>query len=514
MVEGLDMALDDIIKKKKQKAKANKADFGALGSGSGIGSDGGVGGGGAGRDVGDLKWYSIHYDGSGRPKGNADVVYELHSDALAAIRRYNNRLLDGNRLTLVLSNSDVVTSAIPPASHGVETQRWAYGSYWQHGLVQVQGRGKKRGHQPKEVSAEALDADLEKYREQAMFNSEEEAISLKMAEALVGVAVEAAFSKALSYATEEISGALDVRGNLEILAEELQLIQALLGDAETKSSSSGLVHLWLERLKDAAADADILLDEFAYEIIRKKMLKGKKEKGDKFTNREAIVNQLKKEISGKTFLLVLDDAWNEDAGLWGHMKDALQEIGGSKGSRIIVTTRSEIVVSVMNGSVYPLGKLSEEDSQKLFEKIAFGNDGVEKTPELVKIGQRIVKRCGRIPLAVKAMASLMSSRRDELEWKKIEESSIHNISDEVLSSIRLSFNHLPSLSLKQCLAFCSVFPKDSILERKKLIQIWMAHGLLNPHRGSKLEMEDVGNNYVNALLQRSLCWKIFGKGSE
>lgn len=42
-------------------------------------------------------------------------------------------------------------------------------SYWQHGLVQVQGRGKKRGHQPKEVSAEALDADLEKYREQAMF---------------------------------------------------------------------------------------------------------------------------------------------------------------------------------------------------------------------------------------------------------------------------------------------------------------------------------------------------------
>lgn len=62
-------------------------------------------------------------------QGNADVVYELHSDALAAIRRYNNRLLDGNRLTLVLSNSDVVTSAIPPASHGVETQRWAYGRY-------------------------------------------------------------------------------------------------------------------------------------------------------------------------------------------------------------------------------------------------------------------------------------------------------------------------------------------------------------------------------------------------
>lgn len=52
MVEGLDMALDDIIKKKKQKAKANKADFGALGSGSGIGSDGGVGGGGAGRGYG------------------------------------------------------------------------------------------------------------------------------------------------------------------------------------------------------------------------------------------------------------------------------------------------------------------------------------------------------------------------------------------------------------------------------------------------------------------------------
>lgn len=38
----------------------------------------------------------------------------------------------------------------------------------------------------------------------------------------------------------------------------------------------------LERLKDASADADILLDEFAYEIIRKKMLKGKKEKVRRF----------------------------------------------------------------------------------------------------------------------------------------------------------------------------------------------------------------------------------------
>ncbi|KAI5659839.1 hypothetical protein M9H77_28632 [Catharanthus roseus] len=100
-----------------------------------------------------------------------------------------------------------------------------------------------------------------------------------MGEALLGLVTESVFNKAVSMTTEQVTGTLAIRDNLETLAEDLQLIQALLADAEYKSSCSGLFHLWQERLKKAAPDADILLDKFSYEILRKKIQRGTKEKG-------------------------------------------------------------------------------------------------------------------------------------------------------------------------------------------------------------------------------------------
>lgn len=46
-------------------------------------------------EVGELKQYSIHYDKSGRSKGTGEVVFLRQTDALAAIKRYNNVQLDG-----------------------------------------------------------------------------------------------------------------------------------------------------------------------------------------------------------------------------------------------------------------------------------------------------------------------------------------------------------------------------------------------------------------------------------
>ncbi|CBI31707.3 unnamed protein product, partial [Vitis vinifera] len=46
-------------------------------------------------EVGELKQYSIHYDKSGISKGTGEVVFLRQTDALAAIKRYNNVQLDG-----------------------------------------------------------------------------------------------------------------------------------------------------------------------------------------------------------------------------------------------------------------------------------------------------------------------------------------------------------------------------------------------------------------------------------
>ncbi|XP_020421451.1 putative disease resistance protein RGA3 [Prunus persica] len=91
-------------------------------------------------------------------------------------------------------------------------------------------------------------------------------------------------------------------------------------------------------------------------------------------------------------------------------------------------------------------------------------------------------------------------------WRVIQESTIWDLSDgdeRIMSILKLSFDELKP-TLKQCFAYCSMFVKDFNIEKDDLVQLWMAQGLL--HRSSSqsnLEMEDVGNQYFNILLEKS-----------
>ncbi|XP_047175890.1 THO complex subunit 4B-like isoform X2 [Vigna umbellata] len=63
-------------------------------------------------EEGELKRCSIHYDQNGRSKGTAEVVFMRHSDALSAIKKYNNMRLDGKplQIELVGTSSSFVSS--------------------------------------------------------------------------------------------------------------------------------------------------------------------------------------------------------------------------------------------------------------------------------------------------------------------------------------------------------------------------------------------------------------------
>ncbi|CAA3014102.1 Hypothetical predicted protein [Olea europaea subsp. europaea] len=63
--------------------------------------------------------------------------------------------------------------------------------------------------------------------------------------------------------------------------------------------------------------------------------------------------------------------------------------------------------------------------------------------------------------------------------------------------------HMPP-HLKQCFAFCSIFPKNYEIKREKLIHMWMALGLILPDGGSKA-LEEIGDEYFNELL----CMSVF-----
>ncbi|XVF82354.1 hypothetical protein PTKIN_Ptkin16aG0040100 [Pterospermum kingtungense] len=71
--------------------------------------------------------------------------------------------------------------------------------------------------------------------------------------------------------------------------------------------------------------------------------------------------KLRENLSGKRFLLVLDDVWNENYNDWLALQSPFA--AGAPGSKIIVTTRSYTVSSIMRTvAEYSLQFLSEEDS--------------------------------------------------------------------------------------------------------------------------------------------------------
>ncbi|KAL5994669.1 hypothetical protein ACLOJK_024722 [Asimina triloba] len=211
---------------------------------------------------------------------------------------------------------------------------------------------------------------------------------------------------------------------------------------------------------------------------------------------------LRQELKGRRLLLVLDDVWEEHPRKWERLRSFLQS--GATGSKIIVTTRSAKVALFM-GTLPPchLVRLSDDDCWTLFKQRAFGR-GQEENPNLVALGKEIVKKCGGVPLAAKALGSMMRFRTNERQWEFIKDDEIWNFPEEengILPALRLSYYQL-SPQLKQCFAYCSIFPKDHQIKTHELILLWMGEGFIQPTQGSH-EMEDIGREYFNNLMWRS-----------
>nr|GEW19767.1 THO complex subunit 4A-like [Tanacetum cinerariifolium] len=136
-------------------------------------------------EVGDIKRATIHYDRSGRSKGTAEVVFSRRRDAELAIKKYDNVQLDGKpmKIELIGTNMGNDAGARPSANYGNQNGASRRGGIMGRlnggnramrpqgdrvsggggGGGRGRGRGRGRGGERGEkVSAEDLDADLEK----------------------------------------------------------------------------------------------------------------------------------------------------------------------------------------------------------------------------------------------------------------------------------------------------------------------------------------------------------------
>ncbi|GKF33642.1 CC-NBS-LRR resistance protein [Tanacetum coccineum] len=93
-----------------------------------------------------------------------------------------------------------------------------------------------------------------------------------MVEALVIAATEGILKKALYIAANEFAIAWGYGDSLTCLHGKLEMIQAKLQDAERQNGTEA-VKVWMKQLRDVVTEADDMLDEVQYEVLRHEVKK-------------------------------------------------------------------------------------------------------------------------------------------------------------------------------------------------------------------------------------------------
>ncbi|KAK9217344.1 hypothetical protein WN943_005971 [Citrus x changshan-huyou] len=213
--------------------------------------------------------------------------------------------------------------------------------------------------------------------------------------------------------------------------------------------------------------------------------------------------ELKKKLSQKKFLLVLDDVWNENYNDWDRLRPPFE--AGAPGSKIIVTARNQGVAAIMGTApAYQLKKLSNDDCLSVFAQHSLGTRDFSSNKSLEEIGKKIVIKCNGLPLAAKTLGGLLRGKLDRSDWEGVLSCKIWDLPEErcdIIPALRVSYYYL-SAPLKQCLAYCSLFPKDYEFEEEEIILLWCASGFLD-HKESGNPNEDLGRKFFQELRSRS-----------
>jgi disease resistance protein RPM1 len=180
-------------------------------------------------------------------------------------------------------------------------------------------------------------------------------------------------------------------------------------------------------------------------------------------------------------------------------------VENNRKSRIVITTRNREVAGKA-GKVCKLQPLSDGYSRKLFLARIFGvesKSSVRQSDD--EVSDKILRKCGGIPLAIITMASLLAGKPWE-EWSEVYHSigfankGKHQV-ENTEKIISFSYYDLPS-HLRTCLLYLSVFPEDYFIEKSTLVWMWIAEGFIQERQG--MSSFEIGEGYFNELVNRSM----------
>ncbi|KAH0756931.1 hypothetical protein KY290_020424 [Solanum tuberosum] len=250
-----------------------------------------------------------------------------------------------------------------------------------------------------------------------------------------------------------------------------------------------------------------------WEILQQVTASEKKESEDDLAKKqrrvveseEDLAENLRVALYDKRYLIVLDDVWDIATGEM--LIACFPKV--ERGNRVILTSRStEVGLKVKcRSDPLHLQLLTLGKSWELFEKRVFGEGSFPA--ELSDVGHQIVEKCQGLPLAVVLIAGVIvrGKKKERDLWLKIQ----HNLDSfvsannnlEIMKVMQLSYDHLP-YHLKPLLLYFARSRKSKRTPVSKLMQLWMAEGLVDHDIPSKYSLKEATQKYLDALVSSSL----------
>ncbi|KAH1095985.1 hypothetical protein J1N35_012906 [Gossypium stocksii] len=227
----------------------------------------------------------------------------------------------------------------------------------------------------------------------------------------------------------------------------------------------------------------------------------------KFTSLVDLMDGIRRELLRKRFFIVLDNLCFEEMDLLLMLINLFNE--GSPGSTVLITTCSvEVADTFGSMPLYHLQPLHDADCLDMLWKVALlPREGKEEKQsiELLQISKILVAHCGGLPLAVKVLGALLPYNGEMGDWLSAAtlaflELQKYSCTSNIFPVLHLSYDLLPS-NLKQCFAYCSIFPRKYWIRKEKLLQLWKSEGFLQTS-GSSENFDDMAEDCFMTLLQR------------
>ncbi|XBI60828.1 hypothetical protein VPH35_041705 [Triticum aestivum] len=253
-------------------------------------------------------------------------------------------------------------------------------------------------------------------------------------------------------------------------------------------------------------------DNFDVKRLTKEVIQSWSVNEAKNDNLDSLQRTLSNHLNNKRLLIVLDDMWDDALKVNGQWELFCAPFtSAQEGSAMLVTTRCPNVAGgVQTMEPIILEGLKDDAFWNFFKSCAFGSMGCNSDPELERIGRRILPKLKGSPLGAKTLGRMLSMDLQKSHWNFILESELWELKQketDILPALRLSYIYLP-LYLKQCFAFCAVYPKDFNFQKEYLSEIWVAEGFVEPHGG--IPIQDIGCQYFDDLV----AWSFFQKAGD